>query len=201
MILTKTQVAIMEKFVAEPINKFSIKSVAENLKKPYPLIHRSVKPLMTKGYFLKDEHGLLSLNYQENHALLAYIEMIRTDRLVGKNKTIKLFAKDFIGKSGLLYLILLIFGSYARGRQKGKSDIDVLAITEDEQSAIRAERIAKNIASDFSENFDINVVSLGSAYEMLKNKKQSNILNEALNNHAILFGAENFYRMVAYAIG
>ena len=201
MILTKTQTTIMEKFVADPVNKFSIKKVSEDLKKPYPLIHRSMKPLITKEYVLKDEHGLLSLNYQENHTLLAYIETIRADMFIGKNKAIKLFSKDFIRKADMRYMILLIFGSYARGGQKEKSDIDILIIAEDEELVIKAERIAKSIASGFSENFDINVISLGSAYEMLKNRKQANILNEVLNNHVILFGAENFYRMVTYAIG
>ncbi len=191
--LTKTQIEIMKVFVSKIIEKFSIKQVSEILGKPYPLIHRSIKMLIEQKYLLKDERGLLCLNYRRNHGELAYIESLRSKGFLDKNKTINLFVNDILEGIKQDFFILLIFGSAVE--KKDFRDIDVLLIV-DNNHLDNTEKAAENISSNFTLKLDVNVVSVESAYEMLSKTYKLNVMNEALNKHLILFGAENFYKIL-----
>ncbi len=194
--LTKTQIEIMKVFVSRINERFSIKQISEMLKKPYPLIHRSIKLLIEEGFLLRDDKNLISLDYKNNHQTLSYIESLRANDFL-KDKTLKLFAKDILDKIKEEFFIFLIFGSYVES--KNPRDIDILFIVQDKEKINEIEKTASNIASNFSKNFDISVIFAGSAYEMLSKRDSINVLNETLNKHIILFGAENYYRILKNA--
>jgi len=191
--LTKTQIEIMKVFASKITNKFSIKQVSEILRKPYPLIHRSIKDLMLNKFILKDSKELLSLNYYRNHSELAYIESLRSKGFLGKNKIIELFVNDILEGFKHDFFIFLVFGSSVEKKQF--RDIDILLIVDNNQTN-SMEKAAENISSNFTLKLDINVISMESAYEMLLKTYKTNVMNETLNNHIILFGAENYYRLL-----
>jgi len=195
--LTKTQLKIMEIFVSEINEKFSIKQISEILKKPYPLVHRSIVLLVSDNFIIKDKRNFLSLNYKENHLEISYIESLRTKEFLKKNKINMLFVKDVLKSIGLDYFTFLIFGSSVQ-KQKPR-DIDILIIIEDKNKINSIEKILHNIASNFSQKYDINVISIESVYEMLAKRDEANIMNETFNNHILIFGAENYYRLVKNA--
>lgn len=198
MMFTKTQARIMEIFVSEITERFSIRQIAGIVNRHYPIIHQSVQALI-KGRFLnKDEHELLALNYKENHAELSYIESLRKKEFIQKNKEIALFAKDVADGIKHDFFILLVFGSSVKKGQKPR-DIDILLVLAEEKDINSAEKLLQNIASRLGSKFDINVISAVSVYEMLSKRDQLNVANETLNNHIILFGAENYYRMLKNA--
>ncbi len=195
--LTKTQLRIMEVFVSGISEKFSIKRASEIIEKPYPLVHRSIRPLIDDGFIARDKQGFLSLNYKENHPALAYIEYLRSREFIKKNKTIALFVKDVMGKVGLDFFVFLVFGSSIRKRNPG--DVDILIIVEDKTRISNIEKILDNVASNFSMKFDINVIPAESVYEMLARRDEANVFNETLDNHMLIFGAENYYRLLKNA--
>ncbi len=194
---TKTQAEILKIFVSQIDKRFSIKEIAETLKKAYPLIHRSIQELLSKSYILKDEKRFLSLNYRKNHTELSYIEALRSQQALDKDKILGLFTQDVKSRLNLDFFVLLIFGSYIE--KSNPRDIDVLLIIEEESHIAEIEKIMQNIASQFTKNFEIQVISSKSAHEMLSKREKINILNESLNKHLLLFGAENYYRMVSNA--
>lgn len=191
---TKTQSEIMKTFVSHIDRSFSIKKISETLKKPYPLIHRSVQDLLSKNYLIKDENRFLSLNYKNNHAELGYIESLRSKLALDKDKTLALFTNDVKNKLNLNFFVLLVFGSYVE--KSNPRDIDILLILEHDDRLTEVEKTIANIASQFTKKFEIQVITTKSAYEMLAKRENINILNESLNKHLLLFGAENYYRMV-----
>jgi len=195
--LTKTQAKIMKVFVSKITEKFSIKQVSEILKKPYPLIHRSIKPLVQDNLLIKDSKQLLSLNYKNNFSELSYIESLRKKEFLDKDKTLSLFVKDILEKSSFNFFISLIFGSSVES--KNSRDIDLLFIIEDKSKINDFEKFLNNLADNFSKKFDINVISTESAYEMLSKRDNINVLNETLNKHIILFGGENYYKILKNA--
>lgn len=195
--LTKTQAKILEVFCSKITEKFSIKQVSDILKKPYPLIHRSIKPLIEDGFLIKDSKDFLSVNYKENISELSYIESLRKKAFLEKDKTISLFIKDILGLSSFDFFMFLIFGSAVE--EKNPRDIDLLFIIEDKSKINEFERFVKNLSQNFSKKFDINVISIESAYEMLSKRDNINVLNETLNKHILLFGGENYYRMIKNA--
>ena len=186
----------MKVFAGKINERFSIKEVSEIIKKPYPLVHRSIKGLIENNFLLKDNKNLISLNYKENFQIISYIEALRASQFL-KDKTINLFAKDVLNKIGSDFFIFLIFGSSVES--KNPKDIDVLIIIENKEKINETEKIVSNISLNFSKKFDINVISSESAYEMLNKRDSVNILNETLNKHILLYGAESYYRILKNA--
>lgn len=194
---TKTQVKIMEIFVSKIDDKFSIKEIAEALRKPYPLIHRSVKGLLEEAFVIKDKKGFLSVNYKSNYNDLAYIESLRVKKWLEKDKTFALLTKDLLDEINLDFFVLLVFGSAVENKKP--RDIDILLIIEDKSRTNEVEKLTENISSNFTKKIHINVITIQSAYEMLAKREGINVINETLNNHIVLFGAENYYRILKNA--
>ncbi len=195
--LTKTQIKIMEIFVSKIDKRFSINEIAELLKKPYALIHRSMQELIKNKFILADERKLLSLNYKENFTELSFIESIRTKNSLEKEKSVLLFIKDCLKEINEDFFIFLIFGSFAE--KKKFNDLDIMIILDNQIKIKQAEKIMKNIASNFSFKTDLHTLSKESAYEMFSKREQINILNESLNKHLIVFGGENYYKILSNA--
>lgn len=198
--LTKTQAMVMEIFAANIAERFSIKGISKIIGKDYSLVHRSIKPLIAKNLLAKDKQEYLSLNYKENTAQAAYIEALRTQKFLQKkqNKTISLFIEDALKAFKDDFFIMLIFGS-AVEQKKIPRDVDILLIVDGNAKINKTEKLLHNIALNFSAKFDINVISTESAYEMLSKRDQTNVMNETLNKHLIVFGAESYYRLLKNA--
>lgn len=195
--LTKTELAILSIFTAKITKKFSIKQIADQLKKPYPLIHRSVQSLLSQNFLAKDEHQLISLQYNKHHAELAYIEAIKKNVFLEKNKTISLFAKDVLEKLKEDFFILLVFGSAIEKKNPG--DIDILLIIDDKERINNSEKLLANIAANFTLHFDIHIITTESMREMLQKREEPNVINETSHKHILLFGAENYYKVLTDA--
>ncbi|MFC1774951.1 hypothetical protein ACFLZN_01400 [Nanoarchaeota archaeon] len=195
--LTKTQLKILEFFTSQITEKFSIKQVSEQLKKPYPLIHRSVQDLLKKEYLNKDKHGFLRLDYKKHNAHLAYVESLRSEVFLKKNKVLQLFVKDAFGSIKQDFFILLVFGSAVV--ESKPRDIDILCIVPNEDLINNVEKTLINISERFTKNFDINVIASVSVHEMLLKRDEANVINETINKHIVLFGAENYYHMLKNA--
>ena len=194
---TKTQALIMQVFASKIIEKFSINQISKIIKKPYPLVHRSIRVLIDKGFIIKDSKGFLEINYKKNHQELTYIESLRKKDILSKNKSVSLFVKDVMESLKEEFFIFLIFGSFIES--KNNRDIDILLIINNKEKINQIEKVVNNITSNFTTKFDINIISVESAYEMFSKRDKINILNESLNKHIILFGTENFYRILKNA--
>lgn len=187
----------MEIFVSKIDKRFSINEIAELLKKPYALIHRSMQELIKNKFILADEKKLLSLNYKENLAELSFVESIRTKNSLEKEKSVLLFIKDCLKEINEDFFIFLIFGSFVE--KKKFKDIDIIVILDNSKKIEQIEKLIKNISSNFSFKTDLHILNKESAYEMFSKREQINILNESLNKHLIVFGGENYYKILSNA--
>ena len=193
---TKTQLRIMQVFVSQITEKFSINKIADTIKKPYALVHRSVLDLIKKGFLIRDKHNYVFLNYRKNHQELAYAENLRAKDFLNKprNSDLELFVEDVVGKFPEDFFVFLIFGSTVTNKKP--RDVDVFVIVEDVKDVERIEHFVRNICRNYEQKFDIVVVSSESVYEMLAKREQLNVMNEVLNKHLIFHGAETFYQFV-----
>lgn len=197
--LTKNQIKIMEVFAANITKRFSIRKIAKLISVDYSHVYRSIQPLINYNLLSEDEEQYLSLNYKKHHQELAYIESVRSQAFLAKasNKTVGLFDQDALNTLKDDFFVLLIFGSAVTKQKHG--DVDILLVVDHKDKVDNREKVLYNIASQYSVKFDINVISFESVYEMLASRDQLNVLNETLNNHIILHGAESFYRMLKIA--
>lgn len=195
MYFTKTEVAILKIFTAKITESFTIREIARSVKQNYSIVYSAVQNLHKNNFLIKDKHKNFSLN-KENYQDLGFIEHLKAEEFLKRNKDIALFVEEVIKKINLGFFSLLLFGSYVEGKQRKNSDIDILMIIENLHDTEKIERTLQQISEKYG-NFHCNVISKESVKEMLNQREKLNVINETLNNHILLFGAEDYYRLIS----
>jgi len=121
-------------------------------------------------------------------------EMYRTEIFLEKNGFIKVFMQDVIRSAGSLFFALLIFGSYSKGTNDDRSDLDLLAIVPERKHVSQMEEAIKDSYTKMKK--DIIVVTEDDFLEMTANSDRFNVGNEARKNHVILYGFEQYHRLI-----
>lgn len=194
MHFTKTEISILKAFTLNITESFTIREIAKRIKQNYSIVYSAIQNLHKNSFLVKDKHKNFSLN-KENYQDLAYIEQLRAEEFLKKNKEIVIFVEDVIEKANLGFFILILFGSYAEGKQRKGSDIDILMIIENLEDTEKTERWLQQFSERYG-NFHCNVISKESVKEMLSQREKLNVINETLNKHIIFFGAEDYYRLI-----
>lgn len=199
MVLTKTQLCIMQFFTSRITESFSIRQVERELNIDYSLVHRAIKPLINEHHLLKKtEHSRIILNFREHHNTLSYVEYLRRDKLLSKPKykDLAMCLEAFIKKFKEESFVLMLFGSVTN--KTNPRDIDVLLIVDSMDKVESAEAFLHNISRDYELDKKLHIVCITykSVYEMLGKREQSNVMNKVLNKHIIVHGAELFYRLL-----
>ena len=190
MILTKTEIKVLELFVSRILDSFSIREVSRLIKKDLKIVHTSIKKLILKDFFIK-KNNFLRLNYKKNINDLAYIENLRKEDFFNKYDLIKIHVNNFIKKCSDKFFILIVFGSYAAGKATKKSDVDLLLVSDNP-------KLEKELKSSLAvyDKFHITSVDDKSFLEMLNKREELNVVNETFNNHIILYGAEQYFALL-----
>lgn len=197
--ITKDQTKIMQVFVSKIAKTFSLRGVAKVLGKDPSQVHKAIQPLLKKKLIKITSEKRLTLNYKECFPELAYIEYLRTEDFLKKstNKTLTLFIEDVLKDIKEEYFIMILFGSVVEINKP--RDIDILIIVNTLDKINSTDKFLENTADKYSLKFDINVISVESVYEMAANREEKNVLNELLNKHILIYGGENFYRLLKNA--
>ena len=126
-------------------------------------------------------HYGLYLENTEIKDIIAVAEIMRKVEFMHKNRKLAhLFRQDD--------RIVGIFGSYAKGTQKEDSDLDIFIIGK--KSTHDYDEQGKMLQTDIS----IKYFSIKEWIKLLKEK--NNLCKEIMENHVILFGTENFVKLV-----
>ncbi len=184
----------MQLAVSGITKRFSIREIARHLDMNTSLAHRNIRPLIEEGFFLKDDKGFLTLNYSKNHDLLSYCEYLRRNDFLEKNKTLSLLTDDVVENFPYEYFTFLIFGSTVISQKP--RDLDMLLIIERTDDIEQAEKYLYNITRNYGLEIHPIIISFESVYEMLGSRDDKNVMNEVLDKHIILYGAELFYRLI-----
>lgn len=194
MTLTKTDIAVLGLFASRILDRFTIRETARLLKKDLKIVHTSIKKLANEGFLIKEKPNGIRLDYRKNISELAYAESVRKAAFFKRHPLIGIYAEKLIAESKTKLMILLIFGSYAQGKNKAKSDIDLLAVVPEYEEAVERQIISSLSLSP--KKFHANIISEESFREMLKKRDEMNVVNETFNNHLILYGAEQYYALL-----
>ena len=173
---------------------FTLREVARRLKMHVSLTHRAIRPLIDSKIVEMDKHKNLILNYRSHHETLVFAEYLRRDHFLEKHKDIRLFRDEVIKKIKEDSFVLLVFGSAIESSKP--RDIDILLIVDSTEKIESNEKFLHNIASNYDLPFEERVIGFESVYEMLAKRDERNVINEVLNKHIILYGAEIFYRII-----
>lgn len=190
--LNKNEMKILEKLLDNLSLEFTLLGMSKALKQKYSQTYKSVKSLIKQDLIKVKNAGksrMIELDFSKYHPDYAAAELERLKKALKNipmvfNKILKI-NKQFT---------CILFGSYASGKFKKSSDIDLLFIIPKEYDLAKFERLVKNNLSMY--NVDINIATEDNLFEMWAAPKRINVGNELFKNHIVLLGTESFINLM-----
>ncbi len=195
--LTKTQTAIIAYLLANPEEPHTIRGIARALKKSYTLTYNNIEDLKKKEIIQKQgapPATLISLHPFAPIEELMKGEEKRKQDFFCKYRWAKVFCHDVLTQAQSPFFTILVFGSYARGKETKKSDLDLLIIVPAKEDVKRIECVIKNVYTSTKKS--LVIITTDDFVAMVRNSKAFNVGNEAQKYHIILYGAEQYYQTV-----
>jgi len=192
--LKKNEMRVLERLVENLESEFTLSDMSKMLKQKYSQTYRSIDVLLKRGIVKVKQVGkskVIRLDFSRYHPEYAMAEIERLSKTI-KNKDISIVLNKTLKINK--QFICILFGSYASGRFKRDSDMDLLFIIPEGYEVNKFEKSAKNSPS--VHNTDINVITEDNLFEMWAAPKKLNVGNELLKNHIVLIGAEHFINLV-----
>lgn len=166
---------------------FSIRQIGIWRKINYKSAYTSLKDLAKEGIVALKKQGnttICSVNHSFNNSVFE-VEYVRLQDLL-KNKNF-LVLYNRLAKINSQF-ILLLFGSYTNGRETKGSDIDLLLIS-DNPKPIETQINLLPL------NIHLTTVTYKDFRSML-NSKEFTVVSEAVKQNILLFGIEDYYRLM-----
>lgn len=190
-----TKTKILKFLLSNKTEQFTIRAISKNISKDYKVVYLAVNELIKENIILAKKIGqtiACSINPKSFNEDIFKAELIRNEELM-KNKdfySLQSYFKDIKEP----FFILLLFGSYASGKHNKKSDIDLMLISDNE----KIEKQIKNKLSLVPLEIHLTFFNSEEFLSMLKTT-EFNVGKEAFNNNIILFGIEDYYRLIKNA--
>ncbi|MFH1636949.1 MAG: nucleotidyltransferase domain-containing protein [Candidatus Woesearchaeota archaeon] len=198
MVIKQSSAEIIRVLLSSPWKERSILEISNSTRINYRIVYQEVMDLRGRGIInitKKGASNMCTINLAKDIQAYAYVESLRSESFKKKHPDIEVVGNE-LGRVKTTYYSAIIFGSYAKGKATGRSDLDILFII---PNTLKPEIFEKEVSSRFkllSYKLDINVITEESFLEM-KDSKTLNIVTEALKDHIILFGGEAYYRLLA----
>ncbi|MEK6951693.1 MAG: nucleotidyltransferase domain-containing protein [Nanoarchaeota archaeon] len=171
---------------------FSMYELSKYLKIDYKLLYLNVKKL--------EKDNIMIIEDFKNQKRCSFKNGFNEDVFIIESARRSDFLKKKEFRSIYLYLkeinqqfIVLFFGSHVKGTATKHSDIDLLLVSHEDDAKKVEEKLAIL-------PFDVHLTSITSEsfIRMLKSKEFT-VVSEALKKNVILFGIEDYYRLIQNA--
>jgi len=199
--MLKKEYEILYEFAKAPWKKFTEREIKQAAKKKSEsYVYNTLKKFSKDGILIEQKAGnvtLYSLNINSNKAC-TYAGFC-SEYAAWNKKYIPYADLEKIAQNTPYFNIFIITGSYALGTQKKESDIDIVLITED---CIDTKKIYADLRYMCEMNIPqihLYVFKKSEYFGMLLDKK-ANYGKETAHNNLLLFGGEDYYRIIAEAI-
>lgn len=198
--MNKTQEQILAFLIANPEEQLTIRGIAKRMGKSYPLVYNNLLNLEKEGIVKMQDippGKIVKIDEFAPTEILVDIELKRKNEFLKKYSWIKLMLDDISSSTEIVFFILIVFGSYAKGKETAKSDLDLLVIIPTKEDIKKMEKSFYNAYTKIKKSF--NFIDINDFIEMIKNSNGLNIGNEAKKHHIILYGSENYYNLIKKA--
>jgi predicted nucleotidyltransferase len=171
---------------------FSINGISKALKIDYKLVHTNVSKLAKEGSIKIEDFGNTKRCSFDNffNEEVYIVEKERTKDFL-KNKNFLVMYNNL--KKINSQFILLMFGSQVKGTANKHSDVDLLIVANKEE----AEAVDQKLDL-LPYKIHLTSVSYEEFIQMLKSKEFT-VVSEAMKNNIILFGIEDYYKLLSNA--
>jgi len=198
--LTPKQIRIFEAFLKTPYKEFTYKEIKEHSEeKSNSVVQTALSKFLAEQLVRKRQVGnifLYSPNL-ENSRVFAYFDILLKEKISHLMESGLRIIKEELSETE--FISIVIFGSYAEGKQKDKSDLDVAIFVnsaEDKKNCALAMKSAelKSILS-----LDVHVITKEEMLQMLKDKHE-NLGKQIARKHLAVHNPMIFYSIIAEGI-
>jgi len=180
------------KYLIENKEPISIMQASGAIVVDYKNTYNAVNELQASGAIVKEVMGNTSpikMNFMPNPEIFS-VEGKRTEEFLSKNPRIRLIHED-IKEINYPFMIVLVFGSYAKGKSALSSDIDICIISDNKE---KTKKLIESLSLS-SLKLEIQDFTTDEFISMIE-KKQNNLGHEIIKNNIILYGIENYYNLI-----
>ena len=178
------QYLILRHLVENNHSILSIREISKLIKKDYKNTSEAIKTLPSISIKKAAGANQVSFNFQFSE-ILFQIEFSRRQEILS-DKNLRIIMND-ISKINSLF-IMLLFGSRAKKTQHKKSDYDLLLITD------TPTKIEETL-SLYPVELHVHTISL-QEFKRMALSKELTVVSEAIKNNIILWGIEEYYRIL-----
>lgn len=195
---TILEIALIKFFLGHITERFGIREISRLTKTDYKLVHSTIQKLVKKSVVVKERKAnldLCSLNLKGDLTYIGFVEMLRKNDFLSKHKEFNTFFEDMLYKVKELYFTVAVFGSFAKGKEHRRSDLDLLIIAPTRSIAEEIQRIINSESLLLKRKVQSIILDEKEFVSNLADKKL-NVVVEAFKNHIIITGVEPFYNGV-----
>ena len=172
--LTPKQTKIFEAFLRKPYQELTYKEIKDYSKeKSNSNIQKAVVKFLAENLVKKREVGniiLYSINI-DNSSVFAYFDILIKEKISNPLKiSLKIMREELLN---IDFVSVVIFGSYAEGKQKEKSDLDIAIFVNSIEDKKNCELAMKSVELKSILPLDIHVITKDEMLQMLKDKHEN----------------------------
>ena len=181
------------KYLIENKEPVSIMQASGAIVVDYKNTYNIVNELQSSGIITKGRIGNtnpIRMNFFPNREIYS-VEEKRTKKFLSKNPELKVL-KNYIEGLNYPFLIVLVFGSYAKNTKTENSDIDICIISDRKEK----EKVLRDRLNLLSLKLEIHEFTTKEFISMIE-KTQNNLGHEIVKSNIILYGIENYYNLIS----
>jgi predicted nucleotidyltransferase len=200
--LSKTSIEILSYLSSRIRESFTVRQIAEAIKKDYKITHVMTMRLAAQHYIIAEKKPPVTycrLNLKGNSSLFAYIEAIRASRFFAGHQDLEILVGDLKSNISLPFFTLILFGSHVKGRAQARSDLDILFIIPERKFEKEVTAAVGSVQHVSPLGIHEIVLTNIEFMDLLKQKKP-NVAWEAVDNRIVPYGAEMLFKMLEEAL-
>lgn len=198
--LLKQELLLLKPFIKEPWKEFTlteIKAITRN--KSHHYVFEALKKFTRLSIITEKKKGntniyAINTDNQDLHYLMITEAIIKEQRADMPYKNIR----QITSKIKNPFYSLIIGGSYAEGKQKPASDMDIAFVVSDSESK-KPCQIALKEGELMIPEVHGHIFTMDEFYQMLINR-EFNLGKELARKHIIYYGAEAYYKILFEAM-
>ena len=198
--LTPKQIKIFEVFLRTPYKELTYKEIkGYSQEKSNSIIQKAIAKFLAEELVKKRKVGNIIL-YQanlENNVVFSYFGILTKEKFSNPVKnSLKIIREEL---SNIEFISIVIFGSYAEGKQKEKSDLDIAIIVNSEEDKKNCELSMKSAELKSILQLDIHIITKDEMLQMLKDKHE-NLGKQIVYKHLAIHNPAIYYSIIQEGI-
>lgn len=195
--LTKTQLKIISYLLDNQEKPLGIRELGREISTVYYLVQRNIQQLQKRKIISLQKAGktsIISLHPEADPAYLIEAEKFKREFFYKKYPNIKIILKKIIEQAKSCFFVMLVFGSYTK-RPRKDSDLDIMIVVPNQKNIKKIESAIASTARTSAVKIHETIATEKSFLAMLQ-KKELNVVLQAKERHILIYGSENYYKLL-----